>query len=437
MIFKTINHFVMTDSAELASNQLLEFRKSIPYFQNLDYPGPEGPGASMSGRGFPLLDELQDTDRKTLPDLLAAFPILNKDNLITLGENLYKSPGLPIVLFSETSGTTTGVPLPTPRSASELRLHSSNISTAFLEHLDPKIDRVAIIVFGIMTPFPEAATLALQSIGVPYLKIFPITDVCDYSKIFRVLTEYKITAILSTPTLANKLLFERTRQTPQSPWSVNKLLLTGESLGTGSRRHLDASIGCQGAARCFIYGSSEVGTAMIGLPNGRYRALTKDFIFEVIPHKQLLFESPEGIIKGSLVITSLHNAVRPLVRYNTGDCVAVFPTENGHFELLPLGRTIHQDISPEMSWNVDNAIYDFPHPVFHYDLRLNHDQQDATVHLVTSINPNTKLDLVNDLKSLELALSEIISKPVRVILNPENHLFNRSTFQKTNHVTIS
>lgn len=365
---------------------------------------------------------LKVDDGAELDEILSVLPIVDKVALGAAGESMYMLPTDSIALFSETTGTTGGKPLLTPRGHGELRWNGFNQALAYKRHLQPGKDRVAILHPVLLSPFAEVSAAALTRLGVGYLRIFPVPEICDYHRIARVLEDYQITAIMTTPTLAYKVLFELTNL-GRLPSCVEKLLLTGEILSSASLANLDRIVGRgKGVARAFVYGSSEAATLMYGTNDGTYRAYLNDFLLEILPDDSLRidgiasFQAHDATI-GRLVVTWLRDGVMPLVRYDTGDIFSArFNRQENDWIFEAMGRT-DSIITPDMTRNVDQIFYGVNAPIFHYDLRI---ESSAVIANVFS----TENDCIStQQRELKEAVELLFQRKAVIQLNPQNHPF--------------
>jgi phenylacetate-coenzyme A ligase PaaK-like adenylate-forming protein len=348
-------------------------------------------------------------------DFLAQFPVYDKRGLLEQGERLFELELDSAVVLSETSGTTGMPALVTPRSAEELRWNSRNIARAFNSTLSPALDRAAILHPAIMSPFAEACGLALAQLGIPYLRIYPIPKVCSYERLIRVLRSYDITAIMTTATLAYKVLYERSLlDTARGAWKVDKYLLTGELLTEASLRNLSLISG--GKASPFVYGSSEAATCFNGCEGGKYHPCLRDFVFELVPidDRRAYYE---------LLITWLNTGVRPLVRYNTHDVVSYgvgCPCGDPGVWLDAHGRNTEDALGFEQRRKLDEIVFGVGTSVYHYDLSIG--PSEAVLTLILDGEPPD-----GEAKRVARLLTETIQRElgftVGVVVNPRGHEF--------------
>lgn len=354
----------------------------------------------------------------TLADVLAHTRNQTKSELIELGEGAYAMDADGIALFSETSGTTKSGPLLTPRGRDELRWNSFNQARAYLPHIRPGADRLAILHPTIMSPFAEATAMALQQLGVGYLRIFPIERLCDYERIARIFENYGITSVMTTPTLAYKLLYEFHVRGYQSS-HLDKLLLTGELITESCVRNFAklAPSTKSNFARPFVYGSSESATCMYGELDGTYRGFTDDFLFEVIPDPLLNSNSDPLSVTGELVISWLQPGIMPLLRYRTGDVFTV-RKEGGGWAFKPCGRSIAIGSRAVNPYAVDAFVFSLPYAVFHFDIDVRSGEA-----FMTLIVKGDEAAAAKDDKTISTRITEILGLPTSICVNPRVHSF--------------
>lgn len=337
-----------------------------------------------------------------LDEVLDGLPVLSKADLARHlpSEDRWLETA---VLFSETSGTT-GQPLQTPRGAGDLAWNALNQAAAYRRFLQQGVDRVAILHPSILSPFIEASSMALRELGIGQVRVYPIPRVCDYQRIFSVLERYRITTIMSTPSLVYKLLYEFTRlESGRLPTCLRRLLLTGEELSPASIRNLKQIMGPDGLVVPFVYGSSEAATLMLGREDGMFDPVLDDFIFELRDAGQ-----DDG---KKLIVTWLREGLMPILRYDTGDYFAEASTSSSALRFL--GRVGSNTAERKFRADVEQALYSLAVPVFHYEGRFSEaDRQlDLSVVLASPTNAATAV--------IEEALHDrLASWRIKVHVNP-------------------
>lgn len=349
-----------------------------------------------------------------LNDFVTAIPYSNKKSLIKDRRKTQFNTNNPICLFSETSGTTGDEPLQTPRSNTELAWNSKNISHAFSRHLTLKQDRVALIHPGIMSPFIEACTKSLTSSGIPYLKIFPIQNICTYQRISEVINRYNITTIMSTPSLVAKLLYEFDTLEIKIPTSINKILLTGEYISNSMKKNFDGLLNIHGASREFVYGSSEAATCMYG-DNNLLWGFHNDFLFELINCKKSNLST--DLISGELVVTWLNDGVHPLVRYCTKDLFEYDSNSNGFKSLgrINLNCNVIQNYH-----NIHKILYSMSEPIYNFQIVefKNH------INIYIFISRKILSNIISIRKHIRIKCEKILGKQCNIFFNSTSHEFS-------------
>lgn len=381
---------VLCSSHRRLVDSLARFRASVPYLHHVEPPSGNAPSRRA---------------------VLDGFPLVRKADLLSLGRSAFQSGIGPDVVISETSGTTSGNPLVTPRSAEELRWNSRNLSKAFEVSLNSYVDRVGILHPAIMSPFAEACGLALTQIGVPFVRVYPIPKVCDYKRLVRILRDYEISAIMTTPALARKLLYERSRLSKEDrKWSLRQFLLTGELVTEASLSNIARLF--DGEGRAFVYGSSEAATVAIPQNHFRFRPCLGDFVFELHPT-----EGPEPIYE--IVLTWLNGGARPLIRYATGD--ATFFGGEDHDPWLEILGRIEAPFGDVLTrQRVDRAVYDAGPAVYHFVAERR--DQHLKVEVICS-SDLTDRDTASAREALTRSIGGVWQGKLEVVVNPPEHSF--------------
>lgn len=372
-------------------------------------------------RSIPFYKKYQETDINliSLENMLNSLPILSKNDLIDLKEELYALPFSKISLFSETSGTT-GQPLLTPRGQDEIRWNKHNLTHAFLENLSPETDRVLILHPSLLSPFVEVCALALKDIGIGYVKAFPIPKICDYKRISKVITDYKITCIMSTPTLIYKLIYEITKNCNKViPDSLVKFLLTGENITESNINNLNKIIDKSGDnVYRFVYGSSESATLMYGTKKNAYRTYKKDFIFEIVPIAERE-ENNINSITGKLLVTWLRDGIAPLIRYDTNDIFTVwYDKEINDWLFFPKGRMHKSEFTLRDEEIIEDTIYSLNCNVYHFDVFAKNNN--ININIITNQVDTMKYKIFEKLIKKNL---EYLKKEIAVIFNDKDNSF--------------
>lgn len=351
----------------------------------------------------------------SLEGVLNRISILSKKELLEINSDRSTDMFEKTALFSETSGST-GEPLQTPRGYEELRWNTINQMYAYKRTLQPGIDRVAVVHPSIMSPFVEASCMALHNLGIGYLRIFPIENVCSYKRIFDVLCRYQITAVMTTPSLIRKLFFEfsKVQEANIDQLCLKTLLLTGE-LVDHMETHLIYEVYPKPIKVLpFVYGSSEVATVMIGREDLLYEPISEDFIFEVISDHSSDVDKKEDVVEGKLLVTWLRNGIVPVVRYDTGDVVKLHKnTKEAGWLVEVLGRKQFTALESEIISSFESVVRSCPKKIFHFDIAKN-----SGLWMISVIVHDIDIEFVKD-----FFVSKLEGSGFDVKVNPGGHPF--------------
>jgi phenylacetate-CoA ligase len=357
----------------------------------------------------------------SLQEILSAIPITTKDDLVQYGlehEDLYQNKG---ILFSETSGTT-GVPLLTPRSEVDLKWNTNNQMLAYKRHIQPSVDRVAIIHPGVLSPFVEASSMALNALGVGFVRIYPVPKVCDYARMLSVLRRNKITAIMTTPSLAYKFLYEVSLLDPDfSDFPVCKFLLTGEYISNSNAGNIKRIVGSHAYTVPFVYGSSEAATLMYGIEDCTYRAIKEDFVFEIVDpdtNRWIDKSSDQDSYSGKLVVTWLRDGLMPILRYDTNDIFSVKEID-GDYSWEMVGRNSQSSRGMPDQRLIDRIIYECGVPVFHFSCRIKSKMIEVDIIASKKYSDRSVTEKIAD--GINRSLDENVELVINI--NPEDHAF--------------
>jgi phenylacetate-coenzyme A ligase PaaK-like adenylate-forming protein len=296
------------------------------------------------------------------------------------------------------------------------------------------LDRVGILHPSVLSPFVEASARALQDLGVGYIRMYPIPGVCEYERMFDALERYKITTIMSTPTLTYKLLFELKKVcNGKLPTHLKKILVTGEYFCRDNATNMEKILGDDSSVMPFVYGSSEAATLMYGLPSGNYKPIDEDFIFEIHPICNEPVETDANCQKfttGRLIVTWLRDGLLPILRYDTGDIFTVWQDEiHGGYIFQFDGRETSSGLDRKTKKAVESAIFGMKLPIYHFDCSIKSNIQEMDVNII--VGNETVADAEAIKKALLIAVQKKYS--VGININPSSHPFlNFSQSPKTN-----
>ncbi|MEU5661532.1 phenylacetate--CoA ligase family protein [Streptomyces longwoodensis] len=228
--------------------------------------------------------------------------------------------GAPYHKYYETSGST-GVPTPTPRLVEDSIWNTVSVATIWSRVLDPG-DRVAALLPSDVAPVCDLVSGVAEYLGCTMLRAYPFTQgICDWDRLEALFDAYRPQHVFAAPgvVLQWTRLLKRRGRLDRVRAGVESLMLLGEV----SSRSLRARLAEIWDARVIdvSYGSTETGTIAAGCENDRLHLLLQSHVVEVLHDDRLTPAEPGRT--GELVVTTLNNFARPLLRYATGDLVTV------------------------------------------------------------------------------------------------------------------
>ncbi|MDR7438928.1 MAG: hypothetical protein QN181_03420 [Armatimonadota bacterium] len=129
------------------------------------------------------------------------------------------------------------------------------------------------------------------------------------SWLLRRIRAYEPAFLYAFPSAAHALARAILEGGEESLSGLKVVVLTGEPLYAFQRREIQEAFGCPVARE---YGSGEVGCLAFECPEGTLHLVSESAYLETLPDPHL----PEG---GRILVTSLHNRLFPLLRYEIGD----------------------------------------------------------------------------------------------------------------------
>lgn len=300
-------------------------------------------------------------------EMLETLPILSKAEYRAICEEACQARRKDMLNYFETSGTT-GTPLPAPKSLRDFTINTVNFGEHWANFLSE--DDVALILIN--TPQGPAAFQfehALNYSGIATFRTWVDTIRNDYDRVIRIADFLRPTVFAGPPCqLIN--LYEYANANRIAEPSFKKVLLTGERSSPSLKQRLRRLTG--GEVFDASYGSSETGTTAVAVSDSILKLQTHSYIFEIIDqHNRMTLVTSDSSAKGELVVTSLENTFRPLIRYRTGDLVQIECRGEGFQSVTPLGRVgtslefmgldMYQDEFERLVWPEDgqSRIYNY------------------------------------------------------------------------------
>lgn len=224
------------------------------------------------------------------------------------------------VKYYETTGTTSRV-TPTPRLAEDIIWNVTSVALAWQDIVDGD-DRVLSLLPSDVVPVGDLVAGVSEYLGAPHARAYPFAaGISDWDRLIGLWTTLRPTAVFLAPGVAlqaTRLLKQRGLLEEMSE-PVRSLMLLGEV----SVPALRARLGQWWNADVYdaSYGSTETGTLAAACRNDRLHLLTSANYFEFAADGGPVPLPESG--SGRLVVTPLNLHARPLLRYDTGDEVAL------------------------------------------------------------------------------------------------------------------
>lgn len=251
---------------------------------------------------------------------LEGLPLTPKSAVKETPELFYVLGGRPSLKYYETSGTT-GTPTPTPRLAEDIVWNTLSVASAWRRVVQTH-DRVVSLLPSDVVPIGDLISYVCEYLGCCLVRCYPFAvGVCDWERLQQMFLRYQPTCLFAAPgVLVQCMRLLKARGTFMTlKQSVSKIMLLGEVSTAGLRRMLAQN--WEAEVYDASYGSTETGTSAATCEAKRLHALGHSFLLEIHAGDRVHPLQPGA--RGELVVTTLNNHARPLLRYATGDLVAV------------------------------------------------------------------------------------------------------------------
>lgn len=274
----------------------------------------------------------------------ATVPFTTKADL---REHLFDVPSRPIDeawVFYETTGTT-GAVTPCPRDNRDSIVNNAALTVCYEGIFRQHGDRHVVAVMGPTELHSTGDTFGdvLRNLGHTVVKMWPPSPVVGFERALQVLRELRVTAMVCTPGMAIRLAKEARRRglDPRADFHLRLVMSLGE-LATPA---MLANLGEVWGATFYncMYASQEASILASCRADGLLHTVPLNNYYEVLDPVtgDPAPVTDEGQV-GELVITSLYQGAKPLVRYRTGDMVRMTPPVGSEYPsavIQPIGRT--------------------------------------------------------------------------------------------------
>jgi phenylacetate-CoA ligase len=222
--------------------------------------------------------------------------------------------------YYESSGTTGGVPLASPRLAEDIVWNTVTLASAWRTLL-LRGARAAILLPSDVAPVGDTMSATCDYLGVAHVRCYPFAlGICDFERVQDIFVRFRPDYVFAAPGLLLQLMraLKRRRTFRDASASISRILLLGE-VATRSLRQMLAR---EWHANVYdaSYGSTETGTIAATCSANRLHVLAHAFVAEVEDSGSVVPLADRA--EGSLVVSALNSFARPLLRYATDDRIA-------------------------------------------------------------------------------------------------------------------
>lgn len=278
------------------------------------------------------------SSQEQVREMLAQLPLLPKDALRDSGLDALTLPVPAYFHWWETSGTT-GPATAAPKSLPDLIPNTVNIGEMWAQFLSPK-DVVLILIIASIGPAPYQFEKVAEYLGMMSVKPWVEYVDGDYGKVLRQIRELGVNTYIGAPSRLLAMIQFAARQGLPIP-QFDTLLLIAEQTGPHFLRHLERLTG----ARAYVgsFGSSETGTTAVTCKAGQLHLQLQSYLLELHTPGSAPRLIDGSADSGELVVTTLDQPGRPLLRYMTGDLIKVIDEPCPCGVTLPVARTLGRE----------------------------------------------------------------------------------------------
>jgi phenylacetate-CoA ligase len=251
-------------------------------------------------------------------DLLAQFPFTTKDDLRDQYPfGLLAASRRELVRYGESTGTS-GRPTSSFFTYEDWIRGNVWVEAALRHYFSPD-DMVFIAIPYELTFASYDIDRALEQQGCTVVPVGTLNQICPFSRLIEMMRELHPTGLVCTPTRALRL-FDMLVEDGHDPLQIGlqKLLYVGETCSPSKLRKIAETWKIKLVT---AYGSTETNSLALPCCYGKSHLSEGRYFFEVIDDVSGT-PLPAGQM-GELVLTSLCSQAMPLIRYRTGDLVAI------------------------------------------------------------------------------------------------------------------
>lgn len=268
---------------------------------------------------------LRDVDLGAVtPEDLRSLPFTTKAQLREEMLDVLSRPLTDALFFYETTGTT-GAATPCPRDGREIVASNAHITESwasiFRHHFGEHAPRIGLMGPTEVHSFGDTLGDIARNVGSLNAKIWPYSPVIGFEKALQLMKDLELEVICCTPGVALTLAkaAEHFGYDLRTDFSVKLLLVTGEMCTPALAHNLETVWGAD--VYNILYGSQEAFVVATACRNKRMHLSQTNYLVEVVDPETGESHGPRG--SGELTVTMLVDGAKPLIRYRTGDAVAI------------------------------------------------------------------------------------------------------------------
>jgi phenylacetate-coenzyme A ligase PaaK-like adenylate-forming protein len=266
-----------------------------------------------------------DVGRVT-PEDLPALPFTTKEDLRREMYAVLSGPVRDAAVFYETTGTT-GPATPCPRDALDIMTSNLHVEESwrrtFRRHFGDRQPVVALMGPSELYAFGDTFGEVAARLGVCHAKLWPESPRVGFRKALRLLQDLAAEVVVCAPALCLNLAKAARHYglDPGRDFGVRLFLVLGEIATPEFAANVTSIWGAE--VRPTLYGSQEALAIATGCVEGRLHVSRPNYLLEVVDPDSGEHRGRTG--EGELCLTMLVDGIKPLVRYRTGDMVALRP----------------------------------------------------------------------------------------------------------------
>lgn len=271
-------------------------------------------------------------------------PFTTKDHLREHLHDVLSQPLHKAWVYYETTGTT-GPATPCPRNEQDSIANNCALTVCYEGIFRAHGERHVVAVLGPTELHSTGDTFGdvLRNLGHTVVKMWPRSPLVGLSRALELLHQLGVTAMVCTPGTAIALAKEarKSGSDTRAGSALRLILALGELVTPALLKNLGQLWGAK-VYNC-MYASQEASILAACREDQLLHTIPLNNYYEVVdPDSGRPVKEAAGVREGELVVTSLYQGSKPLVRYRTGDMVRLLAPGIGSYPsavIVPLGRS--------------------------------------------------------------------------------------------------